>query len=348
MRNRLPSEEWLGTEMAVFAKRLDKDYKEGAGPTSPRCSRRCQDTMKIRIGTRDSQLALAQSQLVQVSLQNEYPDLEVEILPFKTEGDRVLERDLHLFGGKGVFVKEIERALLTGDCDLAVHSLKDLPTEDTPGLAVVATGQRDDAADVLITEAGYALEDVPAGFRLGTSSLRRRALLQSMRPDVTVLSVRGNLQTRLRKLAEGQVDGLVLAAAGVVRLGLWDQTVVRIDPKQFVPAAGQGAIAIQIRANDAKMAALVSVFHDAKTHARVVAERVALAQLGGGCQTPMGVHAVLDQDGFSIFGVVGDQAGTRLLRAEIRGDYADPVKTGLLLANELMRLGALDLMGGSV
>ena len=244
--------------------------------------------MKLRIGSRGSQLALWQANHIAALLRGEGHEVEIEII--KTTGDRLQEVTFAQVGSKGMFTKEIEEALAEGRVDLAVHSLKDLPTELPEPFTLAATPTRVDPRDVFVSVKYGSLTKLPEGARVGTSSQRRRAQLKALRPDIEAVEFRGNVDTRLRKLAAGQVDGILLAAAGLDRLEKTEWVRERLEPKDFCPAAGQGSLGIETRRDDAATIATVAFLDDAATRFAVTAERVALAELGGGCQVPIGVH----------------------------------------------------------
>jgi hydroxymethylbilane synthase len=297
----------------------------------------------IRIGTRGSKLALAQSQWVRRKIEEKRAEWRVEIIPLATMGDRLLNLPLTAATGKGVFVKEIEEALLRGEIDLAVHSLKDLPTEFPPGLALAAIPERENPFDVLISRAGLGLKELPAGAQIGTGSFRRQAQLLHCRPDLTFVPIRGNVDTRLKKLDTGDMDGLVMAEAGLRRLG-WEGRVTEILPPEVcVSAAGQGAIGIEGREGEALISE-ASFLNHAPTAAEVAAERAFLKRLGGGCQTPIGALARVDGDDLRMIGVVADRTGTRLFRGEISGTRDRGEGLGEALAERLLDRGAGDLL----
>ena len=293
----------------------------------------------IRMGTRASVLALAQARSVVAALS----DAAVEIVPMRTEGDRLADARLAVVGGKGLFVREIEEALLRGDVDVAVHSLKDLPADQPPGLTLAAFPAREDPRDVLVGRRPVTVQTLPRGARIGTSSPRRRALLLSLRPDLVVEPIRGNVDTRLRKLAAGDYDAVVLAAAGLRRLALAPEHCVSLDPDVFVPAVGQGVIAVQARTDDrATLARLVPV-DDGATRAGALAERAYLARLGASCNTPMAAHARLDGGTLRMWAVVASEDGRRVLRANAAAPASDAVRLGRDLADTLLDRGAADI-----
>ena len=295
---------------------------------------------RVRIGTRSSELALRQAREVAAAL--ERLGVAAELVTYTTVGDRRLDEPLHAIGAKGLFTEELEADLLAGRTDCCVHSLKDLPTASPAGLAVVAQLRREDPRDALVLRPGVAaasLGELPAGARVGTSSLRRRAQLLAARPDVEVLELRGNVPTRLRKVDEGQVDAAVLAAAGLHRLGLAARVAAYLEPPGWLPAAGQGAIAVQARAGDAPLVALLSRLDDAATTAATTAERSFLAGLEGGCQVPIGALVAPDDGVPTLHGFVGALDGRRMLRgAEPVGDA--PAAAGRRLAESLRAAGA--------
>jgi len=293
----------------------------------------------LRLGTRGSTLALAQAHWVKARIEERRPESKVEIVVLKTSGDRFIDASLQAIGGKGVFTKEIEEALLRNEIDLAVHSLKDLPTEMAQGLALVAVPEREDARDVLVTREPTSLDRLPAGARIGTGSLRRRAQLLYHRSELSVVGIRGNVDTRLRKLDAGEVDALVMAAAGLKRIGRGDRIVEFLPSEICVSAVAQGALGLQARANDSGTEEW-SFLHHAPTSAEVTAERSFLSRLGGGCQVPVGGRAVVAGDEIAMVGVVASPDGKALKRGERSGKFVDAAKLGVELAEELLRAGA--------
>jgi hydroxymethylbilane synthase len=263
----------------------------------------------VRIATRGSALALVQTRLAAQALRDAHPGLTVEEVIITTEGDRDRVTPLTVLGGRGVFVRSVEEALLDGRADVAMHSLKDVPTEPWPGLTLAAMLPRADVRDALVTTSGTALADLPAGVRVGTSSRRRVALLRAARPDLATTELRGNVDTRLRRVTEGVVEGAVLAAAGLARLNRLDGKAELLDPMTFVPAPGQGAIVLQCRADDASTLALLAAIDDRDTHLTTDAERAALAALGSGCSLPVGAHAVIEGGRLRLRGFLEDDRG---------------------------------------
>ncbi|HEY8376566.1 MAG TPA: hydroxymethylbilane synthase [Nannocystis sp.] len=311
----------------------------------------------LRIGTRASELALWQAHHIRDRLRAVWGDrLVVEIVHITTEGDRIQDRPLHQIGGKGLFVNAIEERLVAGDVDLAVHSMKDLPGRLHPGLAVVCTPAREDPRDALVLGPalrarlcpdGHVPEDLsltslPRGTRLGTTSLRRGALAQRLHPGLQIRPLRGNVPTRLRKLDDpaGDYDAILLASAGLVRLGLADRIDLRLDPEQFCPAACQGILALEARDDDDRVRALVAPLADPDAATAAAAERSFLARLDGGCQVPMGCHAVLQGDLLHVRGVIADPSGRPCFTATRVGPRDSAADLGTALAELLLRLGA--------
>ena len=300
----------------------------------------------LRIGTRGSQLALTQSRWVQAALQRHLSNLVVELVTIKTTGDRFLDVPLSAIGGKGVFVKEIEEALTDGRIDMAVHSMKDVPTELAPGLVIAAIPLREDPRDRLISRSSGTLHDLPHGARLGTSSLRRMALVRAQRPDLDVVTLRGNVDTRLRKLDAGELDAIVLAAAGLHRLGITRADSTVLDPVDFVPAIGQGALAIESRDDASRQ--LLAALDDADTRVAVSAERAFLAQVGGSCRTPLAAHAVVNAGEVELRALIANPDGTQVVRGTRSGVTSTADALGRDLAEELLQRGGrgiLDALG---
>ncbi len=306
---------------------------------------------RVLLGTRGSALARVQSEWVARALRTAVPDLEVELRIISTTGDRVLDVALSAVGDKGLFVKELEQALLAGEVDLCVHSAKDMPTVTPDGLVLAAFPVRADPRDALVVRdaaIGADLKTLPAGARVGTSSLRRTSQLRHHRPDLQLSDVRGNVDTRLRKLASGQYDALILAAAGLRRLGLWDGTpgaqigdavVYPLDPEVMLPAVAQGILAIEIRADDAATWSLVATLDDPVARSAALAERALLRRLEGGCQIPVAAHAVVTDAGLHLRGMIGSLDGSTLVFAEQTGDPAQPEALGVAVAELLLVRG---------
>ena len=300
------------------------------------------------IGTRGSQLALWQAQFIKNRLECHFPTLEVSLKIIKTTGDTLQNRSvgagLPSPYGKGVFTKEIENALLTGDIDLAVHSLKDLPTELPEGLCIAAIPEREDPRDVLITDTGLPLEDLPEGVKIGTTSPRRKAQLLYIRPDLRVVDVRGNIDTRLRKLHETDLDGIILAAAGIKRLLKPEIITQFFDTEQMVPAVGQGALAIEGREEDDRLEKLLMPLNDPSAIAEITAERTVLESLGGGCQVPIGAHARHVNDELLLIGAVCHPDGTQRIVESTTGTPDTAQHLGEIVAEKLRNSGATELI----
>jgi hydroxymethylbilane synthase len=294
----------------------------------------------IVIGTRGSALARWQAAEVARLLRAAHPGLEVSEKILVTAGDRVQTGPVIDLGGKGVWVKEIEDALTAGDVDLAVHSMKDVPAALAPGLAIVAVPTRADPRDAIVSRDGGKLADLPAGSRVGTSSLRRVCQVRAMRNDLTVDILRGNVDTRLRKVAEGVVDAAVLACAGLDRLGFSARIAERLDEDRMLPAIGQGALALEARAGDARVVSLCRALSDATAEVTTAAERALLAGLGVGCRTPVAGHATLAGERLSVAGLVGRPDASEMIRETVIGAAGDAAALGAELARRLLARGA--------
>jgi hydroxymethylbilane synthase len=302
-------------------------------------------TDTLRIATRKSQLALWQAEHVAGLLREAHPGLALELKPLMTQGDRIQDRSLATIGGKGLFIKELEVAIEDLRADIAVHSMKDVPAELPRGLIIAAVLKRADPRDALITTSGIArLEDLPGDACVGTSSLRRQAQLRALRPDLRVEALRGNVDTRLRKLDGGGMDAIVLACAGLVRLGLESRITARLDPKVCLPAVTQGVIGIECRANDARTLSLLRALEDPATRKVMEAERAFAARLGGSCQSPIAAYATLDAGRIHIDGLVAEPDGSRLLRDSCSGSAEDPAALGRQLAERMLSAGAGPLL----
>ncbi|HNT87235.1 MAG TPA: hydroxymethylbilane synthase, partial [Candidatus Hydrogenedentes bacterium] len=299
---------------------------------------------RVVIGTRGSLLARTQSDWVAAQLRAQWPDFEVVIEHIATRGDKIRDVPLAQVGGKGLFTKEIEVALLDGRVDLAVHSLKDLPTELPEGLALGAVPVREDPRDALVSKGRATLDALPSRARVGTSSLRRRLQLITRRPDLEVVDLRGNVPTRLRRVSEGDLDAAVLAAAGLRRLGQSAIIAQALPPEVMLPAAGQGALGIEIRADDERIMALLGFLQDSAAAAEVAAERALLAALGGGCQTPVGALGRVEGDLLRLYAGICDPDGGRVLRTEIEGRIEDAGTLGRRAAEVLLRMGAAEFV----
>jgi hydroxymethylbilane synthase len=294
----------------------------------------------LRIATRKSPLAMWQAEHVADRLRETHPGLGVEILGMTTKGDRILDAPLAKVGGKGLFVKELEQGMLAGEADIAVHSMKDVPVDFPEGLHLAVILEREDPHDAFVSNRFESLGALPAGARVGTSSLRRQCQLAARRPDLSIEPLRGNVNTRLAKLDAGDYDAIILAAAGLIRLGFEARIRARMDTAESLPAIGQGAIGIECRAVDDRVNVLLAALHHPDTAARVRAERAMNARLQGGCQVPIAGHAVLEDDGLHLRGLVGRPDGGLVLRAEARGAKEDPEALGARVAEDLLAQGA--------
>jgi hydroxymethylbilane synthase len=298
----------------------------------------------VRVGTRGSQLALWQARWVAEALRRAHPGLEVELVEIKTQGDRDRNSPLAAIGGMGLFTKEIQRALVEGTVAVAVHSLKDLPTEGPPGLVLGAVPPREEAADALIAPVHRTLDALPPAARVGTGSLRRRAQLLHLRPELDVVSIRGNIETRLNQALDGRLDAVLLAEAGLRRLGLERHITQRLGPPEFLPAVGQGALGIECRGDDEATRALLAPLDDPETHRAVLAERRVLAELEGGCIIPMAAWARDTAEGLSLDVAVFDPDGRERVAAAASGPRDDPEELGRRVARTLRDLGAERLL----
>lgn len=296
------------------------------------------------VGTRGSRLARRQTEQIVQSLRACHPDLRLEAREVRTEGDRQTETSLLRIGGQGVFVKELEAALLRGDVDLAVHSLKDVPVELAPGLTLAALPQRGDPRDALVSRDGATLATLPSGARVGTGSRRRAVQLRAFRPDLEPVDIRGNVDTRIRKVEEAQVDAAVLAAAGLERLGLLERAAEVLSPDVMLPAVGQGALAVEARADDAELLALLSAIDHRETRAACEAERAFLRRLGGGCRLPFGALAAVEGETVRARGFISDAEGARTFRAETSGPAEEAKSVGVQLAERLLEQGAAEFV----
>ena len=300
---------------------------------------------KLVIATRGSALALWQANHIKALLQERHARLDVELLVLKTRGDVILDVPLAKVGGKGLFVKEIEEALLSGAADIAVHSMKDVPMELPEGLVLGIVPEREDPTDLFLSVKYESLEDLPAGAVVGTSSLRRQAQVLALRPDLKVESLRGNVDTRLRKLSEGQFAAIVMATAGMKRLGLSMPKERPLTPPAFVPAVGQGALGIEFRADRKDLADMMAFMEHRPTRVCVEAERGLLAGLDGGCQVPIAGHAeMLDADTFELEGLVGEVDGSAIIRRKVTGRADEARAVGLALARALAEDGGAEIL----
>jgi hydroxymethylbilane synthase len=299
----------------------------------------------FRVGSRGSRLALRQTEIALEALKAADPGARFDVRTIRTEGDRT-SASLAEIGGRGVFVIEIERALLAGEIDIAVHSLKDLPSEETPGLAIAAVLAREDPRDALVARGGLSIELLPEGAVVGTGSPRRAAQLLALRPDLRIAGIRGNVDTRVRKVEEGEYDAVVLAAAGLARLGWLERAAQVFEPEEMLPAAGQGALAVQVRGEDAEAMELVGRADDGPTRAAVTAERAFERRLGGGCHAAVAAYGIAVADRLHLSGLVGDGSG-QLIRGDTRGAAARAEALGAALAEQLIEQGAGAMLEGA-
>ncbi len=294
----------------------------------------------IRIATRKSPLALWQANHVRTLLEQAYPGLEVELVSMTTQGDRILDAPLAKVGGKGLFVKELEQGMLAGGADIAVHSMKDVPVELPPGLHLPVVLHREDPRDAFVSNTYPSLQSLPAAARVGTSSLRRQCQLKARYPHLQIFDLRGNVGTRLARLDGNEYDAIILACAGLKRLGMGQRITQHLEPEDSLPAIGQGAIGIECRSDDAAVNALIAVLDDPDTHVRVRAERAMNARLMGGCQVPIAGYAVIERGELILRGLVGRPDGSEVIRGAIRGRPEDAERLGTALADDLLSRGA--------
>ena len=299
---------------------------------------------EIRIATRKSALALWQAEYVKARLEQAHPGLRVTLVPMVSRGDKLLDSPLSKIGGKGLFVKELETALMENDADIAVHSMKDVPMDFPVGLGLFCICEREDPRDAFVSNTFASLQDLPPGSIVGTSSLRRQAQLLARRPDLQIRFLRGNVNTRLAKLDAGEYDAIILAAAGLIRLGFEHRISDNISIEDSLPAGGQGAVGIECRIADDEIHALLAPLHHRDTDIRVRAERAMNKHLNGGCQVPIACYAVLEGQQIWLRGLVGDPAGTLLLSAELRGSDQDPESIGVAVAEQLLGQGAGEIL----
>jgi len=296
--------------------------------------------MIVRIGTRGSRLALAQSEWVRRGVETRFPEVHVELVRIKTRGDKILDTPLSKVGGKGLFVKEIEEALLREEVDVAVHSMKDVPAELPEGLDLLVFPEREDPRDALISARGEPFEALPSGARIGTSSLRRAAQLLQKRPDLQIVSLRGNVDTRLGRLESGDLDAVVLAAAGLRRLDLAHRVTQVLEPSVLLPAIGQGALGLEMRIGDERTLGVFGFLNHEPTELQVRAERALLLKLEGGCQVPIAGHAVVRGHRLILDGLVAELDGSEVIAHRAEGDADRPEEIGMALAQKLLSSGA--------
>ncbi|MDY6824105.1 MAG: hydroxymethylbilane synthase [Thermodesulfobacteriota bacterium] len=306
------------------------------------------DVTPIRIGTRGSKLALWQAEWVKARLEENCPQCRAELAVIKTRGDKILDTPLAKIGGKGLFVKEIEEALLDGRVDLAVHSMKDMPGEIPQGLCIGAVPVRETPYDALISRNHIRFDDLPEGACIGTSSLRRSSQLRHIRPDIAIAPLRGNIDTRLSKLETGEMDAVILAAAGLTRLGFGDRITEHMDQTHMLPAVAQGALCVEIRENDPDIQPIVDTLEHRETRIAVTGERAFLRRLEGGCQVPMAAFARLDGDRISIDGLVADLDGSRVIKDSVAGTTDRAADLGIELAEKLLAAGAGEILNSII
>ncbi|HDV7283353.1 hydroxymethylbilane synthase [Mannheimia glucosida] len=294
----------------------------------------------LRIATRQSPLALWQANFVKSELEKHFPQLSVELVTMVTKGDIILDTPLAKIGGKGLFVKELELALLENRADIAVHSMKDVPMSFPEGLGLAVICEREDPRDAFVSNNYYSLEDLPKGAVVGTSSLRRQCQLMAKYPHLEVKSLRGNVGTRLSKLDNGEYDAIILASAGLIRLGLKERIRSYISVEQSLPAAGQGAVGIETRANDERVLNYIAKLNHNSTACCVMAERAMNTRLQGGCQVPIGGYATLNGDELTLNALVGALDGSQIIRASAKGDKQEAEQLGILVAEQLLAQGA--------
>lgn len=296
--------------------------------------------MILKIGTRGSRLAIAQSEWVKGKIEERYPDAHVELIRIKTKGDKILDSPLSRIGGKGLFVKEIEDALLRREVDLAVHSMKDVPAELPEQLQIMVFPRREDPRDALVSLRYKKIEELPQGSSIGTGSLRRSSQLLFMRPDLNMVSIRGNVDTRLKKIESGELEAIILAKAGLNRLGFRDHIVSTLSPDKILPAIGQGALGLEIRRDDRETSDLLCFLNHQTTELTVRAERSFLKRLEGGCQVPIAGYGRLEGDRIILKGMVAELDGREIIKDEVSGPKGQPEDIGITLAEELLNSGA--------
>ena len=294
----------------------------------------------IRIATRKSPLALWQAEEVSRQLKLHHPGIEIELIKIVSRGDKILDAPLAKVGGKGLFVKELEQGMLDGDADIAVHSMKDVPMEFPAGLHLPVIMEREDPRDAFVSNHYQSLSDLPENARIGTSSLRRQLQIKEAMPHAEMLHLRGNVNSRLEKLDRGDFDAIILASAGLIRLGFQNRISSHIEPEQSLPAIGQGAVGIECRENDQAMMDLLQPLNHPHTHTRLMAERAMNHRLHGGCQVPIGGYATLDDGEIYLRGLVGRPDGSEVIRGEIRGPALQAEQLGITLAEQLLAQGA--------
>lgn len=301
-------------------------------------------TKTIRIATRKSPLALRQANFIKGSLLAEYSNLKVDLVPLTTKGDEIIEVPLAKVGGKGLFVKELERALLENEADIAVHSMKDVPMEFPIGLGLAVICEREDPSDAFVSNTYSSFLDLPSGARVGTSSFRRQCQLANIRPDLELNSLRGNVGTRLEKLDSGLFDAIILASAGLIRLDMRDRITQRIPFDMCLPAGGQGAVGIECRTEDIEILRLINFLHHQDTATRILAERAVNQKLQGGCEVPIASFAEIEDEGLFLRALVGTVDGKQLIHSKIKGKSRDAERLGVFVAEDLLAMGAGEIL----
>ncbi len=298
----------------------------------------------VRIATRKSPLALWQAEFVKAQLEHFHPNIQVELVTMVTKGDKILDTPLAKIGGKGLFVKELETAMLEGRADIAVHSMKDVPMDFPEGLDLEVICEREDPRDAFVSNTFKNLEELPKGSIVGTSSLRRQCQIRAARPDLIIRDLRGNVGTRLGKLDNGEYDAIILAAAGLIRLKMDERIASFIEPEQSLPAVGQGAVGIECRIDDARIKALLAPLEHKETRQRVLAERALNKRLEGGCQVPIGSYCVIEGDQFWLRALVGRPDGSVMLTEEARGSLENAETTAIVMADKLLNRGGREIL----
>jgi hydroxymethylbilane synthase len=298
----------------------------------------------VRIATRKSPLALWQAEFVKAQLEHFHPNIKVELVTMVTKGDKILDTPLAKVGGKGLFVKELETAMLEGRADIAVHSMKDVPVEFPEGLGLEVICEREDPRDAFVSNTFKSIDELPEGSVVGTSSLRRQCQIRAARPDLIIRDLRGNVGTRLGKLDAGEYDAIILAAAGLIRLEMNERIASFIEPEQSLPAVGQGAVGIECREDDERIKALLAPLEHLETRQRVLAERAVNKRLEGGCQVPIGSYCVIEGNDFWLRALVGNPDGSVMLTEEARGSLQDAEQVAIEMADKLLNRGGREIL----
>ncbi len=300
--------------------------------------------MPLRVGTRGSKLALTQSEWIKGKIEAQHPDVQVELVRVKTTGDKIVDAPLNKIGGKGLFVKEIEEALLSDRIDLAVHSMKDVPAALPEGLILTTFPEREDPRDAFVSTKYDGLEQLPQGARVGTGSLRRSAQLLHIRSDLELMPMRGNVDTRLQKLEAGEYEAIILAASGLRRLGLKDRISQALGVEQILPAIGQGALGLEVRRDDEETICRIHFLNHKETEITVKAERAFLTELEGGCQVPLAAFCRMENGQLRLEGMVAELDGSKVLRDQMRGEVSEAEEMGIALARKLLTAGAAEIL----